>query len=97
MLAAEVAVLLLFLGIAAALLLLAAASGFFYLAARLADRERAWRTKVAANEKQIDELRGSSSESIAGIRANVGTAVRQGEVLADIAQVHARYPNPTVF
>jgi hypothetical protein len=55
--------------IAAALLLLAAASGFFYLAARLADRERAWRTKVAANEKQIDELRGSSPESIAGIRA----------------------------
>lgn len=55
--------------VAAALLLLLAASGFFYLAARLADRERAWRTKVAANEKELDSLRGSSPDSIAGIRA----------------------------
>jgi hypothetical protein len=57
--------------ITGAILLLLAASGYFYLAARLADRERAWRKQVAANERQIAQLldASTSGESIAALRA----------------------------
>lgn len=56
--------------IAGAILLLLAAGGYFYLAARLADRERAWRTKVAANEKEIAKLldASGSGESLVALR-----------------------------
>jgi len=56
--------------IAGAILLLLAAGGYFYLAARLADRERAWRTKVAANEKELAKLLdvSGSGDSLVALR-----------------------------
>lgn len=45
--------------VVAAVLLLFAATGYIYLAARLAERERAWRAVVADNRAKIDRIVGS--------------------------------------
>jgi len=42
--------------VAAAILLLLAATGYIYLAARLAERERSWREKIAKSQKEIDRI-----------------------------------------
>jgi len=59
--------------VAAAVLLLLAASGYLYLAARLAERERSWRTVVAKNQAEIDRITGgananASPQSLAALR-----------------------------
>jgi len=62
--------------VVAAVLLLFAATGYVYLAARLAERERAWRAVVSENQTKIDRIvrpQGPGSEaepdSIAALRA----------------------------
>jgi hypothetical protein len=61
--------------VVAAVLLLLAATGYIYLAARLAERERAWRTAVSKNQADIDRIVGpggpgaATPNSIAGLRA----------------------------
>lgn len=62
--------------VVAAVLLLFAATGYVYLAARLAERERAWRAVVSENQTKIDGIirpTGPGSEaapdSIAALRA----------------------------
>ena len=42
--------------VAAAILLLLAATGYIYLAARLAERERSWREKIAKSQTEIDRI-----------------------------------------
>lgn len=59
--------------VAAAVLLLLAATGYLYLAARLAERERSWRTLVAKNQAEIDRITGgkgadASPQSLASLR-----------------------------
>ena len=61
--------------VAAAILLLLAATGYIYLAARLAERERSWRTLVAKNQAEIDRIVGkggpgaaAAPKSLAGLR-----------------------------
>lgn len=56
-----------------AILVLLSAAGYFYLAARLADRERAWRSKVADDEAKIARIvQGSgpaAGDSLAELQA----------------------------
>jgi hypothetical protein len=47
--------------VVAAVLLLFAATGYIYLAARLAERERAWRVVVSKNQAEIDRIVGSGA------------------------------------
>lgn len=62
--------------VVAAVLLLLSATGYIYLAARLAERERAWRAQVSKNQSEIDRIVGSGTpglgaepKSIAALRA----------------------------
>lgn len=56
-----------------AILLLLSVTGYLYLAARLAEREQAWRTKVAKNEAEIGRIVSGSGpaagDSLAALRA----------------------------
>ncbi len=56
--------------VAAAVLLLLAATGYIYLAARLAERERSWREKIAKSQTQIDRIEGTDGapKSLASLR-----------------------------
>jgi len=58
--------------VAAAILLLLAATGYLYLAARLAERERSWREKIAKSQTEIDRINptdGNAKEkSLASLR-----------------------------
>lgn len=58
--------------VAAAILLLLAATGYIYLAARLAERERSWREKIAKTQKEIDRIEpadgGKNTKSLASLR-----------------------------
>ena len=67
-----------------AILLLLAATGYFYLAARLADRERSWRTKVSKNETEIAKIRD-------------GTAAAAGDSLADLRSQRDRWERVQTF
>jgi FtsZ-binding cell division protein ZapB len=51
--------------VVAAALLLCAATGYIYLAARLAERERAWRAVVSKNQAEIDKIVGSGMPGLA--------------------------------
>jgi hypothetical protein len=55
--------------VAAAILLLFAATGYLYLAARLAERERAWRGDIAKKQLEVDRLLGEDSKAVAALRA----------------------------
>jgi hypothetical protein len=61
--------------VAAAVLLLFAATGYLYLAARLAERERSWRSVVAKTQSDIDRIladakpgAAAAPKSLAGLR-----------------------------
>lgn len=54
--------------VAAAILLLLAATGYLYLAARLGERERAWRKDVAEKQVKIDQLLGEDPQGVAALR-----------------------------
>ena len=58
--------------VAAAILLLLAATGYLYLAARLAERERSWREKIAKSQKEIDRINptdgNANGKSLASLR-----------------------------
>jgi len=56
--------------VVAAVLLLLSAGGYLYLAARLAERERAWRAKVSRNETEIARIRDGAGGkgSLASLR-----------------------------
>jgi hypothetical protein len=61
--------------VAAAILLLFAATGYLYLAARLAERERSWRSVVAKTQSEIDRIlddgkpgAAAATKSLAGLR-----------------------------
>ena len=58
--------------VAAAILLLLAATGYIYLAARLAERERSWREKIAKSQTEIDRINppdgAANGKSLASLR-----------------------------
>jgi hypothetical protein len=58
--------------VAAAILLLLAATGYLYLAARLAERERSWREKIAKSQAEIDRINppdgAANGKSLASLR-----------------------------
>lgn len=58
--------------VAAAILLLLAATGYIYLAARLAERERSWREKIAESQTAIDRINppdgAANGKSLASLR-----------------------------
>jgi hypothetical protein len=58
--------------VAAAILLLLAATGYLYLAARLAERERSWREKIAKTQTEIDRINppdsAANGKSLAALR-----------------------------
>jgi len=58
--------------VAAAILLLLAATGYIYLAARLAERERSWREKIAKSQAEIDRINppdgAAKGKSLASLR-----------------------------
>jgi hypothetical protein len=58
--------------VAAAILVLLAATGYLYLAARLAERERSWRVKIAKSQTEIDRIEGTDgkagTKSLASLR-----------------------------
>ena len=58
--------------VAAAILLLLAATGYLYLAARLAERERSWREKIAKSQVEIDRINptagAANGKSLASLR-----------------------------
>lgn len=58
--------------VTAAILLLLAATGYLYLAARLAERERSWREKIAKTQKEIDRIDpadgGANARSLESLR-----------------------------
>jgi len=58
--------------VAAAILLLLSATGYLYLAARLAERERSWREKIAKTQAEIDRINppddAADAKSLASLR-----------------------------
>jgi len=54
--------------VAAAILLLLAATGYLYLAARLGERERAWRKDIAEKQVKIDQLLGEGPQGVSALR-----------------------------
>lgn len=54
--------------VAAGILLLLAATGYLYLAARLGERERAWRKGIVRDQAAIDQLLGEGPQGVAALR-----------------------------
>ena len=58
--------------VVAAILLMLAATGYIYLAARLAERERSWREKIAKSQSEIDRINppdgAAKGKSLASLR-----------------------------
>jgi len=77
--------------VAAAILLLLAATGYLYLAARLAERERSWREKIAKTQTEIDRINpadgAANGKSLASLR---NTRDRWARALAFVDTWHGR-------
>jgi hypothetical protein len=82
--------------IVAAVLLLLAATGYIYLAARMVERERAWRQLVTNNLKAIKNLREGSrpEESLAALKDK---RVRWQRALSFVDTWHGRFWENVTF
>jgi len=70
--------------VAAAILLMLSATGYLYLAARLAERERSWREKIAKTQTDID-------------RINPADGAANGKSLASLRQKRNRWARALAF
>ena len=84
--------------VAAAILLLLAATGYIYLAARLAERERSWREKIAKSQTEIDRINppdgAANGKSLASLRNQRN---RWARALAFVDTWHGRAWEKAVF
>lgn len=84
--------------VAAAILLLLAATGYIYLAARLAERERSWREKIAKSQTEIDRINppdgAANGKSLASLRNQRN---RWARALAFVDTWHGRAWGKAVF
>ena len=84
--------------VAAAILLLLAATGYIYLAARLAERERSWREKIAKSQTEIDRINppdgAANGKSLGALRNQRN---RWARALAFVDTWHGRAWEKAVF